>query len=105
MGHGSFGVVFRGKLDVAVKIFREAVEKKSIETEITNLLRVQHENIIRLYGVSKETDAYYLVMECAQNGTLHDCLHTKKIPFSESDRQNLMLQCAKVRDRPLFCII
>lgn len=53
MGKGAFGVVsrarWRGK-DVAVKLIETESEKKAFLTELKQLSRVNHPNIVKLYG-------------------------------------------------------
>ena len=53
MGKGAFGVVSRAKWkskDVAVKLIETESERKAFMTELKQLSRVYHPNIVKLYG-------------------------------------------------------
>jgi serine/threonine protein kinase len=53
VGKGAFGVVSRAKWrakDVAVKIIETESERKAFLTELKQLSRVNHPNIVKLYG-------------------------------------------------------
>ena len=53
IGRGAFGVVSRCKwrgVDVAVKHIETESEKIAFMTELKQLSRVSHPNIVRLYG-------------------------------------------------------
>lgn len=53
VGKGAFGVVSRAKWrgkDVAVKIIETESERKAFLTELKQLSRVFHQNIVKLYG-------------------------------------------------------
>lgn len=61
LGEGSFAIVRRGvwkrsddrKIDVAVKILRESSTEviRDLELEIHNMQKLQHPNLVRLYGI------------------------------------------------------
>lgn len=61
LGEGSFAVVKRAlwkradgvKLDVAVKILRDPTKEimEDLQQEVNNMQRLQHPNLIRLYGI------------------------------------------------------
>ena len=74
LGKGSFGVVLRGKwrqMDVAIKVFQTEQEHAAFLVELRQLSRVDHENIIKLYGASTQPPYIFLVMEYAENGSLY----------------------------------
>ena len=53
VGRGAFGVVSRARwknIDVAVKLIETESEKKAFMTELKQLSRVSHPNIVDLYG-------------------------------------------------------
>ena len=55
IGRGAFGVVSRARwreIDVAVKLIETESEKKAFITELKQLSRVSHNNIVQLYGAS-----------------------------------------------------
>ncbi|XP_020195944.1 putative disease resistance protein RGA3 [Aegilops tauschii subsp. strangulata] len=68
IGHGAYGVVYKGVLDngekIAVKKLKymppEYDSDKQFENECTNLMRVQHHNIVRLVGYCHETRREYV---------------------------------------------
>ena len=74
VGKGSFGVVYmaiwRG-IHVAVKMIESESERTAFMTELKQLSRVSHPNIIRLYGAC--TNPVSLVMEFAECGSLYQC--------------------------------
>ena len=94
LGRGSFATVYKativGKyppLDigdvVAVKSistnkFSSEEERKKLENEISVMQTLQHENIVKLYGVQRTKKSYYLIMEYCESGDLHDFL--RKFP-------------------------
>ena len=73
IGRGSFGVVYRGvwrSKVVAVKKINTATEQKAFMTEVQQLSRVSHPNIVKLYGASTKKPIC-LVMELAE-ASLYD---------------------------------
>ena len=62
VGRGAFGVVSRAKwrgIDVAVKLIETESEKKAFITELKQLSRVNHVNIVKLYGASTRHPVRY----------------------------------------------
>ncbi|CAL1279895.1 unnamed protein product [Larinioides sclopetarius] len=58
VGKGSFGTVKKGKwrnLDVAIKIIETEQEKNAFIVEVQQLSRVNHPNIVKLYGACTKT--------------------------------------------------
>ena len=85
LGKGSFGVVLRGRwrqMDVAIKVFQTEQEHAAFLVELRQLSRVDHENIIKLYGASTQPPYIFLVMEYAENGSLYKVLHQMKTKVS-----------------------
>ena len=101
LGKGSFGVVLRAKwrqMDVAIKIFQTEQEHAAFLVELHQLSRVEHENIIKLYGASTQPPSpVFLVMEYAENGSLYKVLHQMKahLPYNSGHAISWVLQCAK----------
>lgn len=80
MGEGSFGTVWKGKWRgsyVAVKHINAEKERKAFTVEVKQLSRVNHPNIVKLYGACT-SNPVCLVMEFAEGGSLYDC---KEITF------------------------
>lgn len=103
LGKGSFGVVFRGIwrtqpngdiIEVAIKIFDTIGEKSDFLVERRQLARVQHDNIIRLYGASLGPS---LIMEYADCGSLYKVLHQQKPQpaYNAGHAVSWCLQCAR----------
>nr|CAD2190905.1 unnamed protein product [Meloidogyne enterolobii] len=91
IGHGEFGEVRRGKLRVGMQSIDVAVktmitDKKGIDPnerirflrEANIHMRLQHRNIIRLFGVVVYNDPILIVTEYAPGGCLHDRLVEKR---------------------------
>lgn len=105
LGQGAFGTVYKGFLQdgqpIAVKKLADnslVPPEKQFQNEVVNLMAIQHENIVKLYGFCHETQKkviehngrYMLVdvvesllcYEYAPNGNLADCI------FDKSSRPN-----------------
>ncbi|ELU03623.1 hypothetical protein CAPTEDRAFT_17809 [Capitella teleta] len=77
VGRGAFGVVSRARwkeINVAVKLIETESEKKAFITELKQLSRVNHPNIVKLYGACTKQPVC-LVMEYAEGGSLYNVLH------------------------------
>ncbi|XP_047063676.1 probable LRR receptor-like serine/threonine-protein kinase At1g56140 [Lolium rigidum] len=83
LGQGGYGSVYKGKLTdgrfVAVKQLSEASHqgKKEFATEIETISRVQHRNLVKLYGCCLEGNKPLLVYEYLENGSLDRALFEK----------------------------
>ncbi|XP_050385591.1 putative serine/threonine-protein kinase-like protein CCR3 [Argentina anserina] len=88
IGAGSFGVVYRGKLDdgreVAIKRGETATKMKkyqekesAFDSELAFLSRLHHKHLVRLVGYCEEKEERLLVYEYMKNGALYDHLHDK----------------------------
>jgi len=97
VGKGSFGVVYmalwRGT-HVAVKMIDSESERIAFMTELRQLSRVSHHNIIRLYGACRQPVS--LVMEFAECGSLYNLLHGPGLQphYSTGHAMSWCLQCA-----------
>ncbi|RGB25988.1 kinase-like domain-containing protein [Rhizophagus diaphanus] len=100
---GAFGKVYKAKQTnsnhfFALKIFDN--DNQTIEGVIKELelhLSVNHENIIRLFGITKVTNAiekYSFVLEYADSGTLDTYLNEHFKELNWSDKYHLGLQLA-----------
>lgn len=99
VGRGAFGVVSRARwrsIDVAVKLIETESEKKAFITELKQLSRVNHVNIVKLYGACTKQPVC-LVMEYAEGGSLYNVLHgSNGIPsYSAAHAMTWCLQCAR----------
>ncbi|XP_050390806.1 mitogen-activated protein kinase kinase kinase 7 isoform X2 [Patella vulgata] len=99
VGKGAFGVVSRGiwrdKL-VAVKNIETESERKAFLTELKQLSRVSHPNIVKLYGACTKHPVC-LVMEYAEGGSLYNVLHGTQFQpeYTAAHAMSWALQCAR----------
>ncbi|XP_034432141.1 mitogen-activated protein kinase kinase kinase 7-like isoform X2 [Hippoglossus hippoglossus] len=98
VGRGTFGVVFKavwkGK-DVAIKTIESDNERNAFLVELRQLSRVNHPNIVKLYGSCH--NPVCLVMEYAECGSLYNVLHSAdpQAQYTSSHAMSWCLQCAK----------
>ncbi|KAM7308931.1 mitogen-activated protein kinase kinase kinase 7 isoform X2 [Ixodes scapularis] len=74
VGKGTFGLVRKGRWrgqDVAVKSIESDHEKRAFLVEVRQLSRVDHPNIVKLYG-ARVRHPVCLVMEYAEGGSLYN---------------------------------
>lgn len=100
VGRGAFGTVKRARwrnIDVAVKIIETPSEKQAFTTELKQLSRVSHPNIVHLFGANTKPPMVCLVMEFAEGGSLYNVLHgnNQKAEFSFAHSISWLLQCAE----------
>ncbi|XP_063078952.1 mitogen-activated protein kinase kinase kinase 7 isoform X2 [Engraulis encrasicolus] len=98
VGRGAFGVVckakWRGK-DVAIKTIESESERKAFQVELRQLSRVNHPNIVKLYGSCD--NPVCLVMEYAEGGSLYNVLHgAEPLPhYTAAHAMSWCLQCSQ----------
>ncbi|XP_067351566.1 mitogen-activated protein kinase kinase kinase 7-like isoform X1 [Channa argus] len=98
VGRGTFGVVFKavwkGK-DVAIKSIESENERNAFLVELRQLSRVNHPNIVKLYGSCDSPVC--LVMEYAECGSLYNLLHSAdpQAYYTASHAMSWCLQCAQ----------
>eukprot|EP01107_Rhizomastix_libera_P012511 TRINITY_DN3158_c0_g1_i2.p1 TRINITY_DN3158_c0_g1~~TRINITY_DN3158_c0_g1_i2.p1 ORF type:complete len:520 (+),score=130.88 TRINITY_DN3158_c0_g1_i2:36-1562(+) len=82
IGDGGFGVVYKGKGNLAVKVMKdEAYNTKDLggfRTEIEALLGCDHPRIVKLLGYCVEENHLCLVSELMKRGNLRDAMTTTK---------------------------
>lgn len=64
--------------------------------EVRQLSRVDHENIVKLYGACTQGVQFFLVMEYAEGGSLFNVLHNSKLAYTLAHAMSWAYQCAKV---------
>ncbi|XP_042241727.1 mitogen-activated protein kinase kinase kinase 7-like isoform X3 [Homarus americanus] len=113
IGKGSFGVVYKALwrgLTVAVKKVETESEVNAFYNEVQQLARVQHENIIYLYGACVSDIHKCLVIEFADGGSLYHLLHNSpNTEYNLAHGISWLLQCARavsylhaIQPRPLL---
>ena len=98
IGSGSYAVVYKALViadyqplnigdivaikSILISKFDSQEEKNKLEMEINLMKRMSHPNIIKLYGVERTKDCFYLIMEYCEKGDLHMFLknHPNGIP-------------------------
>ncbi|KAK9703552.1 SH2 domain [Popillia japonica] len=100
LGSGQFGVVrrgrWRGSIDVAVKMMKEGTmsEDDFIE-EAKVMTKLQHTNLVQLYGVCSKNRPIFIVTEYMRHGSLLNYLRRHK--QSLNSNQDLLLDmCIQV---------
>uniref|UniRef100_A0A8D0CD97 Mitogen-activated protein kinase kinase kinase 7 n=1 Tax=Scleropages formosus TaxID=113540 RepID=A0A8D0CD97_SCLFO len=98
VGRGAFGVVCKAKWkgkDVAIKTIESESERKAFMVELRQLSRVNHPNIVKLYGSCN--NPVCLVMEYAEGGSLYNVLHgAEPLPYyTASHAMSWCLQCSQ----------
>lgn len=103
VGSGSFGSVYKGKLNqqqgeklIAVKVLHldKAGASKSFETECRALRNIRHRNLVPLLTYCSSIDLKgnqfkALVYEFMENGNLHEWLHMETDKTTTTTTQNL----------------
>ena len=69
---------------------------KEFNNELSMLSKYRHPRIVLLLGSVTVPPTLCIVMEYVRDGTLYDMLHKKKIQFSDSQKQNIVLQLISV---------
>uniref|UniRef100_A0AAQ4RNB4 Mitogen-activated protein kinase kinase kinase 7 n=1 Tax=Gasterosteus aculeatus aculeatus TaxID=481459 RepID=A0AAQ4RNB4_GASAC len=98
VGRGAFGVVCKAKWkgnDVAIKTIESESERKAFIVELRQLSRVNHPNIVKLYGSCN--NPVCLVMEYAEGGSLYNVLHgAEPLPYyTASHAMSWCFQCSQ----------
>ncbi|XP_042359064.1 LOW QUALITY PROTEIN: mitogen-activated protein kinase kinase kinase 7 [Plectropomus leopardus] len=98
VGRGAFGVVCKAKWkgkDVAIKTIESESERKAFIVELRQLSRVNHPNIVKLYGSCN--NPVCLVMEYAEGGSLYNVLHgAEPLPYyTASHAMSWCVQCSQ----------
>lgn len=102
VGRGGFGEVWRGtyhgapvaiKMVLSQEITQERI--RALEEEGRTWAQIRaHPNICRLIGWVKTRGKFALVMDWVENGSLHDVLKKNERSFTESEKLQIVCQCA-----------
>lgn len=82
---------------MAVKQLTRDAEKKAFLVEVRQLSRVDHDNIVKLYGACTKGQHLRLVMEFAEGGSLFHVLHRSKLSYTLAHAMSWAYQCAQVQ--------
>jgi serine/threonine protein kinase len=85
---------------VTIKIMSKAGDsgfcrKKGFYKEIEMMAQLNHPNLIKYYRSIESLNRYYIVMECAHNGSLSDLIRTERY-LSETRARSIYRQLASV---------
>ncbi|CAG8549766.1 1789_t:CDS:2 [Gigaspora rosea] len=73
----------------------DSTDVERLKTELTSF---EHENILRVFGLTYENMNYYIIREHANNGNMRDFLrnkHSSNYPLSWEEKQSLTYQVTK----------
>lgn len=102
LGHGAFGIVYRGKLfgkQVAVKkLINQQLDAETLSAfkkEVGIMSKLRHPNVLLFMGASLEPGNLMIVTELMPNGSIHDLLHSKEpVELSFKTRMKMAKQAA-----------
>uniref|UniRef100_M4FFA7 non-specific serine/threonine protein kinase n=1 Tax=Brassica campestris TaxID=3711 RepID=M4FFA7_BRACM len=101
IGHGAFGVVYRGVLPetgdvVAVKRCSHSSQDKKNEfmSELSIIGSLRHRNLVRLQGWCHERGEILLVYDLMPNGSLDKALFESRFPLPWDHRKKILLGVA-----------
>ncbi|XP_054819405.1 calmodulin-binding receptor-like cytoplasmic kinase 2 [Prosopis cineraria] len=102
IGEGGFGTVYKGKLSdgsiVAIKRSKKTTHDKNLaefKNEINTLSKIEHLNLVRLYGYLEHENEKMVVVEYVGNGTLREHLNgTRGNGLEIGDRLDIAIDVA-----------
>ncbi|KAG8089179.1 hypothetical protein GUJ93_ZPchr0011g27774 [Zizania palustris] len=100
LGWGGSGVAYKGVLDdsrvVAVKRLENVKQdREELQGELHVIARINHMNLVRIYGFCSERFHRLLVLEYVENGSLASILFSSRILLQWKQRFNIALGVAK----------
>ncbi|KAK8458010.1 hypothetical protein SEVIR_3G283800v4 [Setaria viridis] len=100
LGWGGTGVAYKGILDddrlvVVKKLGNIRHSREEFNDELHVIARINHMNLVRIYGFCSERSHRMLVLEYAEKGSLAHILFKSKISLEWNQRFNIALGVAK----------
>uniref|UniRef100_A0A0E0FA74 non-specific serine/threonine protein kinase n=1 Tax=Oryza meridionalis TaxID=40149 RepID=A0A0E0FA74_9ORYZ len=100
LGWGGSGVVYKGILDddravVIKKLENVTQNREEFQDELHVIARINHMNLVRIYGFCLERFHRLLVLEYVENGSLANVLFNSKVLLDWKQRFNIALGVAK----------
>ncbi|KAF8728999.1 hypothetical protein HU200_018310 [Digitaria exilis] len=100
LGRGGSGIVYKGILDdgraVAVKMLENIRHcDEEFQAELRVIGRINHMNLVRIWGFCSESPYRMLITEYIENGSLADILFKDNILLEWKQRFNIALGVAK----------
>ncbi|RLN27474.1 hypothetical protein C2845_PM05G22500 [Panicum miliaceum] len=100
LGWGGTGVAYKGTLDddrmvVVKKLGNIRHSREGFHDELHVIARINHMNLVRIYGYCSERSHRMLVLEYAEKGSLANVLFKSKISLDWKQRFNIALGVAK----------
>ncbi|KAJ2950596.1 hypothetical protein O0L34_g8847 [Tuta absoluta] len=101
LGAGQFGVVrhgkWRGRIDTAVKMMKEGtMSEDDFIDEAKVMTKLQHQNLVQLYGVCSKHRPIYIVTEYMRHGSLLKYLQRHRNPPDTLGPSILLDMCIQV---------
>ena len=90
LGHGAFGVVYKGedakKNPIAAKCINGKHHHRIKPGDLENLLQLDHPNVIKIFDIERKEDIYWQFMPFCEFGDLNNFYRTRDIPLRQSVR-------------------
>lgn len=107
IGFGNFGSVYRGQMlenDRKVTIALKFSKPDYLFQEWSILSKLNHENIVLMYGVCELAERQGLMLEFCPKGDLSQFMQQKKLIISGRSKSNSYMAC-RSNDKPLMFFI
>ena len=108
LGQGAFGIVFKGKdvkkNQIAAKRIDSKHHPKVLTHDYDRLLQLDHQNIVKILSVEKESGLIWLFMEFCEFGDLNEFFTTRAVlnKTSEMIMKQIMSGIVYLHDRDII---